>query len=72
MRKIGDIFQDLGFNKDASDDVKKAFVKHLVRAADRSSVQNSSSISKQVAEKKSVSKLSDTQLSFDPEILKAK
>lgn len=35
MRRIGDLFKDLGFNIDASLDVKKAFVRHLVREADK-------------------------------------
>ncbi len=72
MRKIGDLFHDLGFNKEASMDVKKAFVNHLVRSADRSSIQNPSLILEQKSEKKSKNKAPETQLSFDLEILKAK
>ncbi len=33
MKKVGDLFQELGFNEKASDDVKIAFIKNLVRAA---------------------------------------
>ncbi len=33
VKKVGDIFQELGFNADASDDVKIAFIKNLVKAA---------------------------------------
>lgn len=33
MKKIGQIMNELGFNKNASDDVKKAFVKNLIKAA---------------------------------------
>lgn len=33
MKKVGDLFQELGFNANASDDVKIAFIKNLVRAA---------------------------------------
>lgn len=33
MKKVGDIFQELGFNAHASDEVKIAFIKNLVRAA---------------------------------------
>ncbi len=33
MKKIGKIMEELGFNKNASDDVKKAFVKNLIKAA---------------------------------------
>lgn len=35
MRRIGELFKELGFNKDASVDVKKAFVRHLIREADK-------------------------------------
>ncbi len=33
MKKVGDLFQELGFNENASDEVKIAFVKNLVRKA---------------------------------------
>lgn len=33
MKKVGDLFADLGFRPDASDSVKRAFVENLVRAA---------------------------------------
>ena len=33
MQKVGDLFKDLGFNEKASDDVKIAFIKNLVRSA---------------------------------------
>ncbi len=33
MKKVGDLFQELGFNVSASDDVKIAFIKNLVKAA---------------------------------------
>lgn len=33
MRKVGDLMKDLGFRNDASDDVKIAFLKNLMRAA---------------------------------------
>jgi hypothetical protein len=33
MKKVGDLFQELGFNEKASDDVKIAFIQNLVRAA---------------------------------------
>ncbi len=33
MKKIGDLMKDMGFNENASMDVKKAFLKHLMREA---------------------------------------
>lgn len=33
MRKVGDLMKDLGFREDASDEVKVAFIKNLVRSA---------------------------------------
>lgn len=33
MKKVGDLFQELGFNDKGSDAVKIAFIKNLVRAA---------------------------------------
>ena len=35
MKKVGKLFEELGFNKEASDSVKKAFVKHLIFEARR-------------------------------------
>ncbi len=33
MKKVGDLFQELGFNQNGSDEVKIAFIKNLVKAA---------------------------------------
>ena len=33
MKKVGDLFEELGFRKDASEGVKRAFVENLVKAA---------------------------------------
>jgi hypothetical protein len=33
MKKIGDIMQEMGFRKNASDSVKEAFIKHLIKNA---------------------------------------
>jgi hypothetical protein len=51
--------------------VKKAFVRHLVAAADRSSSPNLTPISKP-ALKSPTEGSKEAQLSFDPELLKAK
>jgi hypothetical protein len=33
MKKIGEIMDELGFNKNAPDSVKEAFLKNLIRSA---------------------------------------
>ena len=33
MKKVGDLFEELGFSANGSDDVKIAFIKNLVRSA---------------------------------------
>lgn len=33
MKKIDQLMQDLGFNKNAPDSVKEAFIKHLIKAS---------------------------------------
>lgn len=73
MRRIGDLFKDLGFKEGSSLAVQKAFVKHLVQAADRSSPQNASPIPEQnrKSTKPDISTNTPEQLSFDPEILKS-
>lgn len=70
MKKIGNLFKELGFKKDSSIEVQRAFFKHLVQAADRSTQQNSSLFSEQ-KQKAEIKTEQASQLSFDPEILKA-
>lgn len=36
MKRVGELFEELGFRPDAPDSVKRAFIKHLVRAANES------------------------------------
>ena len=36
MERIGDLMSQLGFREDGSDDVKKAFIRNLVKAAAQS------------------------------------
>lgn len=31
MKKVGQLMQDLGFNKDSSDSAKEAFIKYLIK-----------------------------------------
>ena len=33
MKKINDIMKEMGFNKDAPNSVKEAFIKHLIKAS---------------------------------------
>jgi hypothetical protein len=33
MKKVGDLMKEMGFNKDAPDSAKEAFIKHLIKAA---------------------------------------
>lgn len=61
MRRVGDLMRELGFNPEAPEGAQKAFVRHLVRAANEVSSGNSSQILEQ-------SKPED-QLSFDLEVL---
>lgn len=39
MRRIGDLMKDLGFNKSASEETARAFIQHLVQAANVSQIQ---------------------------------
>ncbi|HMN67113.1 MAG TPA: hypothetical protein PKC28_01110 [Bdellovibrionales bacterium] len=63
MRRIGDLFKELGFNKDSSPEVQKAFVRHLIKAAAESRpVAPPTPIASSEPKK-------EAQLSFDAEIL---
>jgi hypothetical protein len=75
MHRIGDLMKELGFDPGGSIDAQKAFIKHLIRAADTTSSparlasensQNSVNLQKP---KNSPAPASEIQLSFDPEIL---
>jgi len=61
MRRIGGLMRDMGFNADAPEATQRAFIRHLVRAAESTSLRNSSH--------KVELKPSGEQLSFDPEVL---
>ena len=62
MKKVGDLFEELGFRKDASDGVKRAFVENLVRAAGQT-------LPAQPAAKAQVK---ETQLSFNFDALEGR
>jgi len=38
MKKISEIMQEMGFNKDAPDSAKEAFIKHLIKVSTGQSV----------------------------------
>ncbi len=39
MKKVGDLFEELGFRKEGSDSVKRAFIENLVKAANESAIE---------------------------------
>lgn len=42
MKKIGDLMKEIGFNPQASDSVKEAFIKHLIKQSTGAHVQTPS------------------------------
>ena len=42
MRRIGDVMKELGFNKESDEDTQKAFIRHLIKAANVSQFQRKS------------------------------
>ncbi|MFN8790200.1 MAG: hypothetical protein ACK5Y2_01940 [Bdellovibrionales bacterium] len=36
MKKVGDLLRDMGFQKDSSPETQKAFIRYLIRIANRS------------------------------------
>lgn len=66
MKKIGNLMQELGFNKNAPDSVKEAFIKHLIKASTGASVTTPSE-KKEIQEnpERIVQFKTPQQLSFD-------
>lgn len=66
MKKIGDLMAELGFNKDAPNSVKEAYIKHLIKASTGVNVTTPSE-KKEMAEnpQRVVSLKTPQQLSFD-------
>ena len=68
MKSVGQLFEELGFNKEASESTQKAFVKHLLRT---SQLPVPASNSKEKGTSPSFQKLEEkpdegpVQLSFD-------
>ena len=65
MRSIGELMKEMGFNKDAPIETQKAFIRHLISAANESTRGRTI----QLPETKSAPINSEGQLSFDPDIL---
>jgi hypothetical protein len=64
MRPIGELMKEMGFNKDAPLETQKAFIRHLIAAANGTAP---AARPLPIAEKIPVN--TDPQLSFDPSIL---
>ncbi len=60
MKKMAEIMEELGFRPDASDDVKKAFVKNLIKQAHITEFQRA-----KIAEDTSVKTESETVDKFE-------
>ncbi|MFZ3230084.1 MAG: hypothetical protein WA160_07760 [Pseudobdellovibrio sp.] len=76
MKKIGDLMKEIGFNPNASDSVKEAFIKHLIKQSTGSHVQTPSerktifeNPDKFISLNKNSSFTLPTQMSFDFENL---
>jgi len=59
MKKIGDLMAELGFKKEASDSVKEAFIKHLIKNTTGINIETPSE------KKEKVAHAQPEQLTFD-------
>ncbi len=59
MKKIGDLMEELGFNKNSPDSAKEAFIRHLIKTAVGVEVQP-----RNVPKNEKVSNEDNSQLSF--------
>ena len=69
MKKVGDLFEELGFRKDGSEGVKRAFLKNLVRAANESAIERGQLPLKVQVAAPSKAPIKEQQLSFNFEAL---
>ncbi len=73
VKSVKELMEELGFNKEASFDVQKAFIKHLINAANqtapKTNVESRLKKSSTNVEKKSITRETkeekNTQLEFD-------
>lgn len=63
MKKIGEIMEEMGFRKDASDSVKEAFIKHLIKNATGVEIQTPTE--KRIEQREAIKKEIGVQLAFD-------
>ena len=71
MKKVGDLFQELGFNASASDDVKIAFIKNLVKAAYGVEVTGPTRQAMTASKKEEPKKLEQLSFNFEVDLKKA-
>ncbi|MGZ3723710.1 MAG: hypothetical protein ACXVA9_12295 [Bdellovibrionales bacterium] len=65
MRSIGDLMKDMGFNAEAPVETQKAFIRHLIRAANGAGPATATPIATAPAPLQK----GESQMSFDPDIL---
>lgn len=71
MKKLSELFEELGFQKEGSNAVKEAFVKHLIRASTGQVVRTPTEAANEATEniknriEKAPQKVPFQQLSFD-------
>ncbi len=63
MKKMGEIMAEMGFRQEASDSVKEAFIKHLIKNATGVDVQTPTE--KRVEQREKIKEELGVQLSFD-------
>ncbi len=63
MKKIGEIMAEMGFRQEASDSVKEAFIKHLIKNTTGVDVQTPTE--KRVEQREKIKEELGVQLSFD-------
>lgn len=69
MKKVGDIMKEMGFNSEAPDSVKEAFVRHLIKVSTGVEVAERKRFEAQVPKKSAATNSNkheiDKQLIFD-------
>ncbi len=70
MRSLKDLMAELGFNKNAPEESQKAFIKHLISAANKADAARSNQIKCEISHKeqtkiKTKVQFSEEQLAFE-------
>lgn len=63
MKKMSDIMAEMGFRQEASDSVKEAFIKHLIKNATGVEIQTPTE--KRIEQREKIKEELGVQLSFD-------